>query len=334
MTTDTDPNDPVQRYLVEFERELKQRGGMAPEEALRDAREYLAAEAAALTRAEPGLQPEEVYARLVASFGSPEEVASNYQQAAPPVEDRAGIAPGWRISCSQCGRSAPLAHTGAIRIGARSIGKHVLGWCRECRRLRWLRITRDLDRVTILPNLGRRPSRVARYVPLLHWAALACLIAMGGFLLARDNSQPAPQIVETIPKQGATDVDPTLSEIRVTFDRDMKQGGYSFCGGGPQFPNTRAKPYWKDKRTCVLPVDLAPGRDYRLGFNCPGYQNFRSAQGVPLQPVTITFSTVDQPDHPAAASSPGDAVPKAVDTRRVSYCLASSSTSLAPLGST
>ena len=43
---------------------------------------------------------------------------------------------------------------------------------------------------------------------------------------------PYPQIMETVPKIGATDVDPALREITVTFDRDMG-GGMSWTGGPP-----------------------------------------------------------------------------------------------------
>lgn len=46
---------------------------------------------------------------------------------------------------------------------------------------------------------------------------------------------PYPQIIRTQPKAGATGVDPSIKEIRVTFDRDMGQG-MSWTGGGPEFP--------------------------------------------------------------------------------------------------
>src|SRR5579863_9991962 len=44
-----------------------------------------------------------------------------------------------------------------------------------------------------------------------------------------------PQIVESIPQPGATDVDPNLTEIRVTFDRDMGKG-MSWTGEPPFLP--------------------------------------------------------------------------------------------------
>ena len=66
-----------------------------------------------------------------------------------------------------------------------------------------------------------------------------------------------PKVVETIPANGAEEVDPSLREIRVVFDQDMTTGrNFSICGGGEKFPNTRGNPPWKGKRTVVMKVSL------------------------------------------------------------------------------
>ena len=101
-----------------------------------------------------------------------------------------------------------------------------------------------------------------------------------------------PRIVSTTPKQDATDVDPFLTEITVTFDRDMAEG-FSWTGGGAEYPAIPEgqKPRWRSKRTCVLPVDLREGRYYRVGINSPSFRNFKSAEGVPAAPSAICFTT-------------------------------------------
>lgn len=101
-----------------------------------------------------------------------------------------------------------------------------------------------------------------------------------------------PQIVRTIPKIGATDVDPALGEIAVTFDREMGQG-MSWTGGPPWFPpvDESRKARWTDGRTCVLPVKLAGGSYYRLGVNSTGRQNFRSQAGEAAPPAVLYFAT-------------------------------------------
>ncbi len=110
-------------------------------------------------------------------------------------------------------------------------------------------------------------------------------------LSAKDaNALAPPKIVSIIPANGKPDVDPGLKEIVVTFDRDMG-GGFSWTGGGPTYPKTTGKPFWRDSRTCVLPVALEPGKEYRFGINSPSHKNFRSKNGVPVQPVRISFST-------------------------------------------
>jgi beta-lactamase regulating signal transducer with metallopeptidase domain len=102
-----------------------------------------------------------------------------------------------------------------------------------------------------------------------------------------------PTIVSTQPRIGATDVDPSIKEISVTFDRDMDVGGYSWTGAGPFHPPSPpdAGPVWIDKRTCVLPVQLEGESFYRVGINSTSYQNFRSAMGVPAETTAIYFAT-------------------------------------------
>jgi len=102
-----------------------------------------------------------------------------------------------------------------------------------------------------------------------------------------------PVIVNMRPADGATGVDPNTAELRVTFSVPMA-GGFSWTGGGAAFPPPRegGRPHWtEDRRTCVLPVILAPDHQYRLGLNSPSHKNFQSAAGVPLDPVVYTFQT-------------------------------------------
>ncbi|MBA2488659.1 MAG: hypothetical protein H0V36_04955 [Chloroflexi bacterium] len=51
-----------------------------------------------------------------------------------------GYAPGWVMRCGGCGRSAPAADYGLIRVGAWSRGERLGAWCRVCRRLRMLHV--------------------------------------------------------------------------------------------------------------------------------------------------------------------------------------------------
>ncbi len=99
-----------------------------------------------------------------------------------------------------------------------------------------------------------------------------------------------PQLVRTVPEDGAVDVDPGLMEITVEFDRDMGPG-FSWCGAGPSFPATTDRPHWRTPRICVLPVQLEPDHSYAIGINCPSARNFRDSDGVPADPVPLTFHT-------------------------------------------
>ena len=109
---------------------------------------------------------------------------------------------------------------------------------------------------------------------------------------AQTKTDGVPRIVSTLPKIGETEVSPTLTEITVTFDRDMDKG-FSWTGSGPEYPPLQdgKKPQWRDPRTCVLPVKLAAAHYYRVGINSLSYQNFRSAEGEPARPSAIYFTT-------------------------------------------
>jgi len=115
--------------------------------------------------------------------------------------------------------------------------------------------------------------------------------------VAGEKSQPRaktgyPQIVKIEPAAGSTNIDPKLTEIRVTFDRAMSRG-MSWTGGRPDFPpvNKSRKARWGDDHTCVLPVKLKRRSYYRLGVNSKSFQNFKSADGIPAPPTAIFFTT-------------------------------------------
>jgi hypothetical protein len=108
---------------------------------------------------------------------------------------------------------------------------------------------------------------------------------------ATDTTQP--RIIETVPKVAATDVDPGLREIRVTFDRDMATG-MSWTSGSHFPPATPGR--WIDRRTCVLPVTLAKGTYYRVGINSSRYRNFKANDSTPVPAAAIYFVTAGATD--------------------------------------
>ncbi len=134
-------------------------------------------------------------------------------------------------------------------------------------------------------NIGSRRRLALRLVGLAG-------ITLAGWVLAAQAGPNPPRIVSTSPPTGATDVDPALKEITVTFDQDMG-GGMSWTGGGSEFPSSPkgAQAQWRNRRTCVLPVSLEAGHYYRVGINSPSFRNFRSAAGVSASPSAIYFTT-------------------------------------------
>ena len=125
---------------------------------------------------------------------------------------------------------------------------------------------------------------------------LVTLLASAQLGLATHAAAPAnppPVVVQTVPVAGARDVDPALAEISATFSRPMQDGSWSWSTwGNENFPTTTGKPrYLEDRRTCVLPVRLEPGRFYALWLNTEKFRNFKDTDQVPAVPYLLTFHT-------------------------------------------
>ena len=102
-----------------------------------------------------------------------------------------------------------------------------------------------------------------------------------------------PVVVKTVPEAGATEVDPKLTEIKVTFSKDMQDGTWSWVTLSKEsFPTTDGEPkYLKDKRTCVLPVKLEPGKTYAIWVNSAKFDNFKDPGGRSAVPYLLVFKT-------------------------------------------
>jgi hypothetical protein len=101
----------------------------------------------------------------------------------------------------------------------------------------------------------------------------------------------APRLLDSIPRNGDLQVDPALGWMVFVFDRDMATTGYSFCGGGPTFPEGLGTALWLDARLLVAKTELEPGHDYQFSLNCSSYRSFRDTQGRPLEPYPVVFRT-------------------------------------------
>jgi RNA polymerase sigma-70 factor (ECF subfamily) len=102
-----------------------------------------------------------------------------------------------------------------------------------------------------------------------------------------------PVVVKTVPEAGASDVSPRLAEIRVTFSKDMQDGSWAWSTFSKEsFPKLDGKPkYLADKRTCVLPVTLEPGKTYAIWVNSEKLGDFKDKDGRSAVPYLLVFKT-------------------------------------------
>jgi hypothetical protein len=103
-----------------------------------------------------------------------------------------------------------------------------------------------------------------------------------------------PSVVKTIPQAGDTAVDPVTKEIQVTFSKDMLTDRMWAVvqTSKTTFPTVDGKiHYLDDKRTCVVPVKLEPGKTYVLWFNRAQFNSFRDTDNNPAVPYLLVFQT-------------------------------------------
>jgi hypothetical protein len=103
----------------------------------------------------------------------------------------------------------------------------------------------------------------------------------------------APKVIATSPSNGATDIDPSLNKISVTFNRPMQDKTWSWTDGGENtMPEaTGESSYIENGTTCILLVTLKPGRKYVVWVNSATHKNFKDKNGVAAEPYRIEFST-------------------------------------------
>jgi RNA polymerase sigma-70 factor (ECF subfamily) len=103
-----------------------------------------------------------------------------------------------------------------------------------------------------------------------------------------------PVVVRTVPQAGDTQVDAAkVAEVRVTFSKEMTDQSWSWSKvTDATFPKLGGQPrYERDRRTCVLPVKLEPGKTYAIWLNSEKFGNFKDADGKPAVPYLLVFET-------------------------------------------
>lgn len=132
--------------------------------------------------------------------------------------------------------------------------------------------------------------RDASGVPALY---RAWTFATGGFAA----QELPPSVVNCAPAHGATDVDPALRTVSVTFDRPLRKHSWSWMrlAGCGEYPGAEgAEPQFDEAGlTCTLPVSLQPGKVYAVGVNSYRSTGFKGRNGAPVLPFSWSFRTRD-----------------------------------------
>ena len=108
-----------------------------------------------------------------------------------------------------------------------------------------------------------------------------------------ETDSKAPNVIATFPISGSTDVDPSTSEISVTFDEPMKDGNWSWAYTKKnQFPKMNGQPYYMPGLTKnILPVKLESNKEYEIWINSEKHRNFKDQAGNSAIPFRLVFKT-------------------------------------------
>jgi hypothetical protein len=149
-----------------------------------------------------------------------------------------------------------------------------------------------------LPYCGREPGEVIMKKWMMS-LAFVVVVLIGGVLDLKARAEEVSLesaravVVTTIPEAGTAEVDPKLTEVQVTFSKDMQDRTWSWSQASKQtFPTLAGKPkYLTDKRTCVLPIKLEAGKTYAIWVNSQKFGNFKDTEGRPALPYLLVFKT-------------------------------------------
>lgn len=103
----------------------------------------------------------------------------------------------------------------------------------------------------------------------------------------------APKVTATNPPNGSIDVDPSISEISVTFNEEMQDGSWSWAyTTRDKFPEINGDPKYTENYTInTLPVKLEPNKEYEIWINSQKFSNFKDKFGNSAIPYKLVFKT-------------------------------------------
>jgi hypothetical protein len=132
------------------------------------------------------------------------------------------------------------------------------------------------------------PKKITSMIAVIVVLSVGCMSAYSA-----EENVAFPKVIDTNPKNGSRDVDPTLKEISVTFSEPMTDRSWSWSYEDKnQFPQMTGQPFYSDNFTkCVLPVKLETKKEYVIWINTSKFHNFRNKAGVPVPPYKLRFTT-------------------------------------------
>ncbi|WP_041286432.1 Ig-like domain-containing protein [Desulfomonile tiedjei] len=119
------------------------------------------------------------------------------------------------------------------------------------------------------------------------------LLPIFSFAQGQSVREFPPSVVKTSPQCGEIGVDAAATkQISVTFSKDMLDRSWSWGQvSADSFPKIIGQPRYIDPKTCVVDVELEPGKTYVVWINTGKLTNFKDTDGKPAIPYLLVFQT-------------------------------------------
>ncbi len=142
------------------------------------------------------------------------------------------------------------------------------------------------------PNANERNRAIQKGLIVTTISAI-CLASAALSYAASSTPSGPPMVTATYPSDGSS-VSPGPYVLKVTFDRPMTPGSFSFVQASQEtYPLCDNKPKLSaDGRSFTMACTAKPNGRYEIWFNRGRFMNFKSKDGlVPAQPKRLAFRT-------------------------------------------
>lgn len=122
---------------------------------------------------------------------------------------------------------------------------------------------------------------------------ISFIFSLSLLFIGCSQNSTVPKVINAFPQNGSQNVDPSVREIWVQFDKPMMDKSWSWAyTEKDKFPQLSGDPYYSEENTKnTLPVLLEANHEYDIWINTETLKNFKDKTGISAEPFELKFKT-------------------------------------------